>query len=225
MPTVFITGANSGIGLEFARQYAARGWAVIAANRTPFNPGDFAALGPDVTELRYDALQDRTAAELAQRLRGRPIDVAILNAGISEETTSAPEQVTADSFERTMMVNTWAPLHLAALLEENLKAGRAKTLVGISSLASQTGRYDVPRQFAYRASKAALNQMWRNLAVEWKDWGATCLTLRPGRVKTRMTDWQDDLEVDQAVRGMIGLIDAAEPAQSGQFLWHMDHPA
>lgn len=220
MPTVLITGANSGIGLEMARQYAARGWAVIAANRTPFKPADYAALGYDLTEIRYDALDDRTAADLAVRLKGRPIDVAIMNAGISEETEAAPEEVTAESFERSMMVNTYAPLHLAALLQDNLKLGEAKLLVGMSSLAAATGSYDVPRQFAYRASKAALNQMWRNLAVEWKDWGCTCITLRPGRVKTRMTGFAGDLSVEDAVVGMIGLIDRATPEQSGGFLWH-----
>tara|TARA_R110000868_G_scaffold408790_2_gene692495 strand:+ start:18388 stop:19098 length:711 start_codon:yes stop_codon:yes gene_type:complete len=220
MPTVLITGANSGIGLEFARQYAARGWAVIAANRSPFKPADYAQLGYDATEIRYDAQDDKKAAELALRLKGRPIDVVILNAGISEETEAAPEEVTAESFERSMMVNTYAPLHLAALLEDNLKMGEAKLLVGVSSLAADTGRYDVPRQFAYRASKAALNQMWRNLAVEWKDWGCTCITLRPGRVRTRMTGYAGDLSVEQAVSGMIGVLDRATPEDNGAFIWH-----
>lgn len=222
MPTVLITGANSGIGLEFARQYAARGWAVIALNRTSFKPADFAVLGYDVSELRYDAARDETAANVALRLKGRPIDVMILNAGISEETDAAPEEVTQESFERTMMVNTYAPLHLAALLEENLKLGDAKKLVGISSYAAATGEYAVPRQFAYRASKAAMNQMWRNLAVEWREWGCTAITLRPGRVKTRMTGYEGDLEVEDAVRGMMDVIESATSRDSGRFIWHME---
>jgi len=215
MPTILITGANRGIGLEFARQYAAAGWQVIAANRTPLAARDFAALGMDVTELRYDAADDASAAALALRLKGRPIDVVLLNAGIGSGPDLPPEAIRQADWEDIMLTNTFAPLHLAGLLEPNLRAGQHKTLVAISSLAASTSQYKVPRQFAYRASKAALYQMWRNLSVEWKDWGCICLTLRPGRVQTRMTDFTGDLTPEESVTGMRGVIDSATAASSG----------
>lgn len=214
MPTVFITGANRGIGLEFARQYASDGWQVIVANRTPLAPKDFAALGMDVTELRFDAANDASAAQIAARLKGRPIDVAIFNAGSDRGSDLPPEAVTPDAWEEVMLTNTFAPLHLAALLEPNLRLGQHKVLAAVSSLAASS-RYRVPRQFAYRASKAALNQMWRNLSVDWKDWGCICLTLRPGRVKTRMTGFEGDLTPEQSVTGLRRIIAAATPERSG----------
>ncbi len=215
MPTVLITGANRGIGLEFARQYSADGWQVIAANRTPFAPRDFASLGMDITELRYDAANDASAAELATRLKGRPIDVAILNAGIGSGPDLPPEDIRQADWEDIVLTNTFAPLHLAALLEPNLRAGERKVLAAVSSLAASTTLYRVPRQFAYRASKAALNQMLRNLSVEWKEWGCICLPLRPGRVQTRMTGFAGDLTPAQSVTGMRAVIAEATPAISG----------
>lgn len=215
MPTVLITGANRGIGLEFAHQYAADGWQVIAANRTPFAPRDFAALGMDITELRYDASNDASAAELAARLKGRPIDVVILNAGIGSGLDLPPEELAQADWEDIVLTNTFAPLHLAALLEPNLRAGERKVLAAVSSLAASMTLYRVPRQFAYRASKAALNQMMRNLSVEWKDWGCICLPLRPGRVQTHMTEFAGDLTPAASVSGMRAMIASATAANSG----------
>ena len=221
MPTVLITGANRGIGLEFARQYANAGWHVIAASRTPLAPKDFAQLGYDVTEMRYDAMDDASAAMLANRLKGRPIDVVILNAGIGSGDDVPAEELTAAHWEKVMLTNTFAPLHLAGLLEPNLRLGEKKVLVAISSLAASMSQYQVPRQYAYRASKAALNQMLRNLSVDWKDWGCICLPLRPGRVKTRMSDFEGDLTPELSVTGMRGVIDNATLEQSGKH-WGYD---
>lgn len=221
MPSVLITGANRGIGLEFARQYSAAGWQVIAASRTPLASRDFVALGVDVTEMRYDALDDTSAKALANRLKGRPIDVVILNAGIGSGPDLPPEAITPEHWEPIMLTNTYAPLHLAALLEPNLRLGERKVLATVSSLAASMSQYKLPGQFAYRASKAALNQMWRSLSVDWKDWGCICLPLRPGKVSTRMTNFVGDLTPEESVAGMRAIIDRATPEMSGMH-WGYD---
>ncbi|MDB5536995.1 MAG: NAD(P)-dependent dehydrogenase, short-chain alcohol dehydrogenase family [Devosia sp.] len=215
MPSVLITGANRGIGLEFARQYTAAGWQVIAANRTPFAPKDFASLGYDIVEFRYDAMDDKSAAAMAGRLRGRPIDVVIINAGISPDEDLPPEAITPEHWQKIMLTNTFAPLHLASLLEPNLRAGDGKVLAAISSLAASATLYKRPRQFAYRASKAALNQVLRNLSIDWRDWGCMTVALRPGRVQTRMSGFAGDLTPEQSVSGMREVIASLTPTTSG----------
>jgi NAD(P)-dependent dehydrogenase (short-subunit alcohol dehydrogenase family) len=221
MPSILITGANRGLGLEFARQYAADGWQVIAANRTPFAPKDFASLGYDVTELHYDAMEDASALAIAKRLQGRPIDILLLNAGLGSGPDLKPEEITPEHWRPIMLTNTYAPLRLASLLEPNLRAGEHKVLAAASSLAASMSEYTMPRQFAYRASKAALNQLWRNLSVDWRDWGCKCLLLRPGRVQTRMTGFQGDLTPQQSVAGMREVIAMATIGHSGQH-WGYD---
>ncbi|WP_068115817.1 SDR family oxidoreductase [Tropicimonas marinistellae] len=218
MPTVLITGANRGIGLEFARQYAADGWEVLAANRTPFKPMDIVELGPGARELRYDGLNEASVADVATRLRGHAIDVAIMNAGIDDGKELAPEEIDEAHWQRMMLTNTWAPFRLATLIEENLKAGEKKTLVEISSLAASNGTYAGKRHFTYRASKAALNQLWRSLAMEWKPWGCICLALRPGREQTRMLDNAGGPTPEESVSAMRQVVENATSEQSGMHI-------
>jgi NAD(P)-dependent dehydrogenase (short-subunit alcohol dehydrogenase family) len=82
MPRVLVTGANRGLGLEFARQYAAAGWDVIAGCRHPQEASELAGLGKAATTLELDVADDRSQAAFLRALAGAPIDVAIMNAGI-----------------------------------------------------------------------------------------------------------------------------------------------
>lgn len=222
MPTVLITGANRGIGLALARLYADEGWEVIAANRAPLAAQDLVDLGSGLREIRYDATRDDSADALVARLAGRPLDLLILNAGINPDDTLPPEAVTLGHWEAVMLTNTWAPFYLAARLEPNLRKGRDRKIVAISGRAPSVEAPDAPRQFAYRASKAALNQMLRNLSIDWRSWGAVVLMLRPDQVKTRMTSFQGALTASEAARGMKSVIDHAGPDESGQS-WSQDH--
>jgi NADP-dependent 3-hydroxy acid dehydrogenase YdfG len=93
--TVLITGANSGIGLEFATQYAAKGWTVIATHRRTETPQALADLSAHYKNVRVEKLDvtdvDNVAA-LATRLRGVPIDVLINNAGVYNDRSQCSER-------------------------------------------------------------------------------------------------------------------------------------
>jgi short-subunit dehydrogenase len=83
--TVLITGANQGIGLEFAKQYAARGWTVIATHRRPTTPEELAALAAKYPKVRIERMDvtDVTQIEaLSAKLKGMPIDILLNNAGL-----------------------------------------------------------------------------------------------------------------------------------------------
>lgn len=220
MPTVLITGANRGLGLEFARQYAAAGGRSSPPTAPPCPRPTSWHWAMAYRELRYDALDDASARDVADRLKGHPIDVVLMNAGTSHDQDRPVEAIDAAHWQETLLTNTWAPFHLASLLESNLRLGDRKVLAAVSSLAASMEIYDVPRQYAYRASKAALNQMWRNLSIDWRDWGCICLALRPGRVRTRMTGFQGTLTPAQSVTGMRQVIDDATPEASGLHWGH-----
>jgi NAD(P)-dependent dehydrogenase (short-subunit alcohol dehydrogenase family) len=209
MPTVLITGANRGIGLAFARHYTALGWEVLAADRTPLAPGAFVDLGPNVRELRYDAARDETAAALADRLAGRPVDVLLLVAGLAPDEARAPEAMDPAHWETTLLVDAWAPFHLAARLAPNLRAGSGRTVAAISSAAASSVRgAALPRAFAHRAAKAALNQLLRTLAVEWQEWTPILLALDPGDPRAAPA---------ATAAALAAVIDSATPADSGGF--------
>src|ERR1700690_2177556 len=83
--TVLITGANQGIGLEFAKEYAARGWTVIATHRRTSTPEELAKLAaeyPKVRIERMDVTDPAQIAALGAKLKGVPIDILLSNAGL-----------------------------------------------------------------------------------------------------------------------------------------------
>ena len=221
MPTILITGANRGIGLDVARAYAADGWRVIAANRTPFAAEAAAMLGSAVEEIPYDALDDAAADDLAERLRGRPVDVLFCAAELRGGERLKPDVITRNVWRPIMLTNAYAPLRLASLLEPNLRAGSGKVLAAISRHASTLATDGHASDFAYRASRAALNQLWRTLSVEWRDWGCKALLLCPDSIQPPQGATPGFPTRSDAVASLRTLIASVSLEQSGQH-WSAD---
>jgi NAD(P)-dependent dehydrogenase (short-subunit alcohol dehydrogenase family) len=207
MPTILITGANRGIGLEFARQHAADGWEVIATARQSSSELD--ALGVTVEKL------DLSDADAVAALSvDRQLDLFIANAGTSnpKDTEGADN---ARDWQGMMMVNAIAPYQLAkALLPKMAEGGK---MIAISSGMGSIG-YNSGGWVPYRTSKAALNMAWSSLALEAKRRGVTCAALSPGWVKTRMGGAGAQITSEESVRDMRALIDRLTIDDSGRFL-------
>ena len=210
MPRVLVTGANRGIGLEFARQYSADGWDVIATARE--TSAELAALGVRVEPL--DLRDLGAVAALGTSIDG-PLDLLIANAG-----TMTPENgATADdarAWAEMMTVNSIAPYLLAKSVLRQVAEARGKLIAlssGMGSIGESSGGY-VP----YRTSKAALNMAWHGLAIEAKPLGVVAAALDPGWVKTRMGGPNALISAQQSVGDMRRLIDRLGPDQSGGFL-------
>jgi NAD(P)-dependent dehydrogenase (short-subunit alcohol dehydrogenase family) len=218
MPSVLISGANRGIGLEFARQYAADGWHVHATARDPDAAADLALLGERVSIHRLDVTDEGSIAELARALVDTPIDLLIANAGISGDLARPVERIDRGEMIAVMAVNSFGPLALAAALLPNLRLGKLKIAVAISSLMASIALNDYGTQYVYRASKTALNALWRSLAQEWREHEIACVLLRPGLVRTRMTNFKGDLDPSESVSGMRRVIAGLTLADSGRFI-------
>jgi NAD(P)-dependent dehydrogenase (short-subunit alcohol dehydrogenase family) len=216
LPSVLISGANRGIGLELARQYAAEGWTVHATARNPEDAVAVRAFGDNVRTHRLDVVDAASIAALADSLAGVPIDVLIANAGLPGDTTPL-EEIERAELLRVMEVNSFAPLALATALLPNLEAGQMKIAAAMSSLMSSIGSNDWGTQSVYRASKTALNVIWASLATEWRDRGIACVLLRPGIVKTRMTGFTG-LEPEESVSGMRRVLAGITFADSGRLI-------
>lgn len=208
MPTVLITGADRTFSSALAYQYATLGWQVIAAGRFASDMRLRERFGDMVESAYYDPLDESSAAKLAEWLGGRAVDVAILDEGIPDTDDRPPEAIDAEHWRPIMLANTFAPFHLASLLEANLRNGEQKILAAVSSRSASISDYDGARGFAYRASKTALNQMWRNLSVEWRPWGCICLLLSPDGVV-------DSADPDSAAASFQSFIEAAGSDRSG----------
>jgi NAD(P)-dependent dehydrogenase (short-subunit alcohol dehydrogenase family) len=216
--SVLISGANRGIGLEFARQYAADGWRIHATARDLADAADLQALAGDVRIHRLDVTEQRSIDDLANELGETPIDLLIANAGISGDLARPPERVTREEIIEVMAVNSFGALALAAGLLPNLRRGERKLATAVSSLMGSIGLNDWGTQYVYRASKTALNALWTSLGREWQSHRIACVLLRPGLVRTRMTNFQGDLEPGESVGGMRRVIADLSLADSGRII-------
>ena len=236
--TVLITGANSGLGLEFVKQYAAKGWAVIATHRRDGIPESLAPLvaeHPNVRVERMDVADIESVKALAAKLRGEPIDVLINNAGVYSDRTVCEDEACRGQgdtqsfgnidyalFDTIMAVNVRGPLLVSENFIGNVRASTQKKLVSISSTnGSVTFTLGGSGAIAYRASKAALNRAMQLVAVHEREAGVTVVLLHPGAV---LTERQADLtfpgmiEMEPSVQGMIEQIERITLADTGRFI-------
>ncbi|MFL6860801.1 MAG: SDR family oxidoreductase [Sphingomicrobium sp.] len=207
MPSVLITGANRGIGLEFAGQYVADGWEVIATARQSSDELD--ALGIRVVPL------DLSDADAVARFGiDQPLDLFIANAGTSDPKDPSSAEDARD-WQKMMMVNSIAPYLLAKALLPNMAEGGKMIAIssGMGSIGENGGGW-VP----YRTSKAALNMAWNSLALEARGRGIACVLFSPGWVKTRMGGAGAEISAQQSVGDMRALIERLTIADTGKFL-------
>ncbi len=217
MPTVLITGAARGLGLEFARQYAAEGWQVIATVRKPEAGRVLAELGRNVEVHLLDVTDRPGIAKLARSLEGRAIDLLIANAGVIGSRAAAVEDADFATWHHTLDVNLMAPVALAQAFAPHVAASADKRMAFISSrqgsIESSTGG-----SMIYRTSKAALNMAAKNLAIAYRERGITVLIFHPGWVKTDMGGAGAPVAPEESIRGMRAVIAAATPEQTGRFV-------
>lgn len=236
--TVLITGANSGIGLEFAKQYAADGWRVIATHRRDRIPRTLAELASRYDGVRIESLDvtDHAGIDaLAEELAGVPIDLLLNNAGIVgglgdlAQKFGTLDYELLESFVRT---NTVGPLKIAEAFYPHVRDSEDRKIVGISTVAaslevaSQPSGPAISFRYAYNVSKAALNMAYVGLAKDARADGVIVGLLHPGLVRVARTEEYDlsprmaaaMIEVEDSVRKMRAVIDGLTAETSGSFL-------
>lgn len=241
--TVLITGANSGIGLEFARQYAAKGWNVIATHRRAESPKSLTELAARYRSVRIEKLDvtdEAQVTQLAGKLQGVPIDVLINNAGVYNDRSQCraddekcPGDWSVENFgnlkfallDTIMAVNIKGPLLVSQALYENVKASSEKKIVAISSSNGTLTGEQPPRPglLFYRMSKAALNREMQIVAASTRQDGVTVVMLNPGPTLTEHQEYLEGkypgmLQTSFTVAQMVGTIGKVTIADTGRFL-------
>jgi NAD(P)-dependent dehydrogenase (short-subunit alcohol dehydrogenase family) len=206
-----VTGANRGIGLEFARQLKARGASVVGVCRS--SAAELDALGVRV-ESGIDVTQPAAWSKLAERLAHDDIDLLIQNAGAL--FPDSLEDVDPTKVRAQLELNAIAPLFLTRALAPRLHAGAKVAL--ITSRMGSIGDNTSGRYYGYRMSKAALNAAGVSLAHDLKPRGIGVVILHPGAVRTELTRGQGQIDAREAVRGLLQRIDELRLETTGRFL-------
>ncbi len=220
MPTALITGAGRGLGLEFARQYAADGWRVIGTVRDAKGKAALAKLGANVKSRRLDVTDRKQVARLAAGLKGTPIDVLVLNAGVYGPKGARFGKFDYGAWEEVIRVNVLGPAAVAGALVENVATSENKVMVMISSrlgsIAEQHGAGDL----AYNVSKSALNSLAKGLSVALASRGIIVVAMSPGWVRTDMGGRSAPLAPEESIGRLRKLIGGFTREHSGRFISH-----
>tara|TARA_Y100000817_G_C16840746_1_gene537878 strand:- start:543 stop:1385 length:843 start_codon:yes stop_codon:yes gene_type:complete len=143
--TVLVTGSNRGLGFQFVKQYAERGYTVIATSRSPEDDTELKALAKKHKDIVIEELDVLDAAELkalSAKYKGKPIDILINNAGVlGSGSFSKPD---SDEFNRVMAVNVFGVLVVSEAFRENVAVSNQKKII---SLTSAAGTFDISSLF------------------------------------------------------------------------------
>ena len=225
MSSVLITGANRGLGLEFAAEYAADGWQVFAACRSSAGAEQLKDLarktGDRVSVFAMDVTDMASIRKVAMQLNDATIDVLINNAGIGGPRGQTTGNVDYEAWAHVFDVNTMGPLRVLEAFTEQLARSERKLVATITSGMGSIGDNASGGSIAYRSSKTAVNMVMRSAAIDLGPRHITCVLLSPGWVKTDMGGPGARLTVQQSVSAMRGLIAKLGPDNSGKF-FHYD---
>ncbi|MER2491189.1 SDR family oxidoreductase [Catenovulum sediminis] len=223
MKTVFITGANRGLGLEFTRQYAQAGYQVIATTRAPLQAEALQKLAQahnNIQIMSLDITDEKQLAGVKSMLQQQAIDILIANAGYygPKDERNAFGQIDSEEWLKTFQINTIAPLKLVETLYPNLQAGAEKKIAILSSKMGSIDDNSSGGSYIYRSSKTALNAVIKSLSVDLKGDGIKVVSLHPGWVKTDMGGPNALIDSETSVKGMMGVIKGLTGKKSGTFI-------
>lgn len=221
MTAILLTGANRGIGLEFVRQYAREGARIFASCRHPAKADELNHITRErknVTVHALDVTSDASVSALAKALKDEPIDILINNAGVGGRHHDS-EAMDYVWWENVLRVNVMGPFRMAQAFQANLLKSKTRKLITITSMMGSTTERG-GGSYAYRSSKAAVNNVMRGLSVDWRADSVIVVLLHPGWVKTDMGGPNATLDVGESVAGMRKVIAGLRPSDNGRFLDH-----
>jgi NAD(P)-dependent dehydrogenase (short-subunit alcohol dehydrogenase family) len=222
VPTALVTGANRGIGLELTRQYLREGWRVIATCRFPPEAESLQALAadfPERAEIHALSVTDwRRVTGLSQLLEDRAIHLLLNNAAVRHMDAYHLGKIDPDAFLDAVAVNALGALKVAEAFVPQLSRAGKSTLVMVSSNLGSISKNRQGGDYAYRASKAAMNAVMRSLAVDLEGKGITVISLHPGWVRTDMGGKHAPLSPEESVTAIRKVLSRVGPEDSGRFL-------
>ncbi len=216
---VLITGANRGLGLEFAKQYAADGWNVLACCRNIESAHElksFAAEHDNLQILALDVGDFKRIDTLALQLKNQPIDVLINNAGVYPDSTFGDTNY--DDWADAFKINAMASLKMSEAFVQHVAKSQLKKIATLSSKMGSIDDNSSGESYIYRSSKTAVNMVMKSLSIDLKPYGISFVTLHPGWVQTDMGGPNGLINAQTSVRGLRSVIENLSLENTGQFI-------
>ena len=223
MPTVLITGANRGLGLEYARQYLAKGWEVIACTRQPDTPALQELVADGLRIYTLDVTDHDAVDALARELTDDAIDVLVNNAG-GMGPKGFPECAEYSGIDNTdyaiwrqiLEVNLLGAFKVATAFRDHIAASERRILVNVASDLGSMAQNTMGGFYNYRSSKVALNILTTGFGVEWQD--VITVSIAPGWCSTDLGGAGAEVAPADSVAAQLDTIDQLGREHSGKFI-------
>ena len=225
MSTVFITGANRGLGLEFVKEFIEKNYKVIATCRDLNSSSDLSNLAKSNLTIQLhqlDVSNTKNIQDLSDHLKKEPIDILINNAGIYRSGSFS--LVNKDSWIESFVTNTIGPYEVIENFLPNILQGLEKKIVSITSKMGSINDNTSGGSYIYRSSKTALNSMMRSLTHDLSNHDIATMTLHPGWVRTDMGGPGGWIDAKESVSGMIDQISNLSLQNTGQYIDYAGKP-
>jgi NAD(P)-dependent dehydrogenase (short-subunit alcohol dehydrogenase family) len=224
MPTILVTGANRGLGLEFVRQYLREGWTVIAACRNPAQAQELRRLEresrDDLITLEIDVADNASVKRAATSLPNPAIDILINCAGVFGASGQTLGSLNYGNWIQVLETNVLGPARICEAFLERVANSDSRLIVTITSGMGSIADNDSGGYIAYRTSKAAVNMLMRSAAIDLRPRGIACVVLNPGWVKTDMGGPNAKLSPADSIGAMRRVISKLSLKDSGRFYNH-----
>ncbi|KAK2833335.1 hypothetical protein Q5P01_017224 [Channa striata] len=241
--SILITGANRGLGLEMVKQMIETAQPVkklFACCRDPNGPKSealqtLAKNHPNVSVIRLDASDlgsiKQAAKQVCSVVGAGGLNLLINNAGILSRDNL--QTTTPENMQNTFNINALAPLVITQEFTPLLRtAAKASVIPGMScrkaavinisaflaSFESVKSTYNFLPALSYRISKASLNMLTVCAAEELRNDGILFAALHPGWVRTDMGGEGGDIDAQESVKGMLGVMASLSEREDGAFL-------
>jgi len=214
---IAVIGSNRGIGLEFVKQLSESN-EVHAFCRTSSEKLKNCKNTTIYTD--FDTTKTKDMEKKINETLSDDFDQVIVVSGILE--SDSLKDWSDDSLIKQFAVNSLGALNCARLFSKKLKSNGK-----IGVLSSRMGSIqdnESGGMYGYRMSKAALNAGCKSLALDLKAENKTLLILHPGYVKTDMTNNNGNIETDEAVKGLVRIMNEKNMSKTGTF-WHTNGEA
>jgi len=223
MSSVLITGANRGLGLEFAKQYSDDSWRVFACCRHPDRAkelNDLARASDGRLSLHpLDVSLEPSISALAEALQGESIDILLNNAGIyGDENHDDFGKIDYERWVETFRVNVMGAMKVTETFVGNVASSEKQVLAFMSSLMGSISDNGSGGSYLYRSSKAALNAIVKSLSIDLKKRGLKAVILHPGWVQTDMGGQKAPIQPSESIKGMRKVLEELGAEDSGRLL-------
>lgn len=220
--TVFITGANRGIGLGMVLLMAGKDYRVFAGYREEARSErlfEKARQNGRILPVKVDVTREIDLRGLAETIASQTghLDILINSAGINLGKAGQLDSLNLNDFTGSFLVNVGGPFLTTRYLLPLLKEGREKKVVNITSTMGSI-QLSTGDMVPYRVSKAALNMLTKNMAIAYRPSGITVVGLHPGWVRTDMGGPEAPLSVEESVSKLLGIIESLSPSRSGEVI-------